>query len=136
MKLKQRWMGVVLIALLASTTLTGCGMFRNIFGGDDREHTAALAEFVSANQVFTTDQVAYTVARMTLRSARLARKIADDKWFEYRIQQNAIIAAAPLVEADLATWGATGKKPPTYDSHNKTLRDAVAAVALMAKEFE
>lgn len=144
MRITNRWMGVVLVALLATSTLTltGCGTISKIFGdGDDKERAASFAAFGAANKIFADDKADYAAARATIRAARIARRISpergnEEKWIDFRISQGQIQAAAPIVEADLDTWGATGKKPELYDAHHKTLRDALAEVLSIAKEFE
>lgn len=127
---------LMLIAVMA-LSLPGCGSIRNLFGGgDDKAHAASFAEFGNANTIFTADSAQYAAMRATMRAKRIARQVSDDKWLDFRISQGIIQSAAPVVEADLAAWGATGKKPEMYDAHSKTLRDALAEVALIAKEFE
>lgn len=136
--MRSRIIASLLLALILIITTTGCGTIRNIFGrhGTDAKAQAALAEYVAANQSYTADMITYTAARVAIRAARVARQVSDDKWMEFRLAQNAIIAAAPIVDADLATWGATGKKPELYEAHVKTLRDALADAINAAKEFQ
>ena len=128
-----------MIALLMTVALTstGCGALGNIFNrGEDRERKASRLEFVAENTIFHDDRVAYEGLRATMRAARLARKCDEDCWIDYRVNQKAIQAAAPLVKDDLDAWGVSGKKPDAYDAHKKTLRDALAEIVTMAKEFQ
>jgi hypothetical protein len=127
----------VIALLMVALTSTGCQSIKGIFGhGDDQKQKAAIAEFVAENNAYHDDRVAYVELRSTMRAARTARRCDEDCWLEYRLNQNAVAAAAPIVKADLDAWGAGGKKPELYEAHKKTLRDALAEIVTIAKEFQ
>lgn len=131
MKLKQGWMGVVLIALLASTTMTGCGTFGKIFGGIGGIFTPNHQNDLGQWQVRTEKEAqAYNKARYMVvellpdgTDQRRRGVMTDLQYAEFNTFEKNVAAAEELLNKDFKTWTESGTKPADFDGRAKTLRE-------------
>lgn len=132
MRLKYRWMGVVLVALLASTLLTGCSLFNR----GDRAREQRRVEFNEANSQYKDTVNARDVAYTIMRLRRIDKKVPDADWAEYRMSEKASARSQIAVDADLKVWGETTFKPPTFDGNFSLYKQDVAEMIVWSKKFE
>lgn len=125
-----------LLALLAVTlTLTtGCGTVNRILGRTDMTEVRAMT---AGHSQFSDYRARYEVAHDSIIAARKVQgKVKDATWADFRVIENRVIDAAPIVEADLAEWARTLKRPVLYEAHMNKLRDAVAEMINLSKEIQ
>jgi hypothetical protein len=125
----------VLVALLAATTLTGCGTLGKIGGAlggifTPNRHN----DFAEANLRIKAKEQKYTDARLVVVDAEGNPREGIMTIAQYRkfqaLEQNVIDATKPLyfvdpvtgaASGDIAEWRRTNTKPVSYDGHEKTL---------------
>lgn len=149
-RLKYRWMGVVLVALLASTTLTGCGTLGKVFGGIGGIFMPNRAnDFAEANLRIKAKETEYTkhwnvvVNPDTLEPREGVMTLAQYRKFQ-ALEDNVIAATKPLYDkdaitgvatGDIAEWRKTNTKPANYEAREKTLFRAIDEfIAYVKKE--
>ena len=95
----------------------------------------AINEMTAAHEQFSADRARYEVAWDRVVTARKVGdgRVKDATWSDFRVIENRVIDAAPMVDADLAEWRRTLKKPPLYDAHAKKLRDAAAEMVTLSQ---
>jgi len=143
---RKSWVAVVLIALLAGSTMTGCGTLGKIFGGiggifSPNRHN----DFAEANLRIKAKEQKYTEARLAVVNAdgnprEGVLTIAQYRKFQ-ALEQNVIDATktlyvpGPPSTGDIAEWRRTNTKPADYEAHERTLFAAIdELIAFVNKE--
>lgn len=129
--LKYRWMGAMLIALLAMTA-TSCTLFNR----GDRAREQRKAEFDAANKMYAETVNSRDVAFTIMRLRRIDKKVPDAEWAEYRMSEKASARSQIAVDADLTVWGKTTFKPPSFDGNFALYKEDVAEMIVASKKFE
>jgi len=129
--MKYRWMGLVLIALLAVMS-TGCTLFNR----GDKAREQRKVEFDAANKSYAETVNSRDVAFTIMRLRRIDHKVPDAEWAEYRISEKASARSQIAVDADLKVWGETTFKPPSFDGNFSLYKQDVAEMIVTSKKFE
>lgn len=135
----ERWAAVVLIALLAGSTITGCAAFGRIGGTLGSIFTPNRHnDFSEANLRIKAKEQKYTEQRLVVVDADGYPREGVLTAAQYRkfqaLEQNVIDATDPTYQ-DVLTWRKTNTKPADYEAHERTLFAAVdELIAYVKKE--
>lgn len=127
---KYRWLGVVLVALLASGMVTGCGT-SNLLSRIGSIITLNHAnDFGQWQQKTEKEARAYEAQRFvvveTLPDGSDQRRrgvVTDLQYAEFNTYEKNVGAAEVEVQKDFDEWSRSGTKPVSFDGHAKTLRE-------------
>lgn len=137
--MKYRWMGVVVLALIVSLGLTGCGTFGKIFGGiggifSPNRHN----DFAENNIRLRAEQLEYTKHRLVVVDE--AGDVRDgiltkQQYAIFQALEQNVIDADNVLHEDVLEWRRTSTRPVSFTGKSDTLSKAQKAlIAFVQKE--
>lgn len=130
--IRQRARVMALLAMVAFT-FAGCSTVRGWFGGDNG-FSERKAEYDAAYALYKTDVGGRVVAQEVMEKRRTAGDVLDRRWDVYKLSEIGSAMVQVQLDAALAEWERTQKKPLTYDGLAQLYKEHVANMIAAAKE--